>query len=161
MRTMRMLLFLLLCVPVFGQDVPKYEERFDKFKYESVFKLPLEVERDRFYGSRMRLIITVIYPIKGKPSHYFHFMPERPTLYEKPTLRMLIDGLLMEIPSDQIDETAIFKLRPEQFDFISRSKKVEIQLSTFEGSLPPESIAGIKSLQDAITKLPADRRPPR
>ncbi len=158
---MRMLLFLLLCIPAFGQDVPQFESKFDKFKYETFFRLPLKVERDKFYGGGMRLVVAVVYPVKGKPSHYFYFIPEHPALYEKPTLRMLIDGLLMEIPSDQIDETAIFKLRPEQFDFISRSKKVEIQLSTFEGSLPPESIAGIKSLQDAVTKLPADRPPPR
>lgn len=108
----------------------------------------------------MSLVITVICPVNGKPSHYFHFVPEdKWRVFNKPTLRMLVDTLLMEIPSNDIDETAIFKLRPEQFDFISRSKTVEIQVSSFEGSLDAESIAAIKALQEAVTKLPLDRRP--
>lgn len=166
MRLVKVLLFLLLAFPCFGQTAdifapsPKHTVKFDKFQYETRFRLPLNVERDNFYGGRMELVITVICPVKGKPSHYFHFVPERKLhIYDHPTLRMLVDGLLMEIKSNDIDDTAIFKLRPEQFDFISRSKTVDIQLSPFEGSLDAESIAAIRALQEAITKLPADPVP--
>ena len=160
MRVMKaLILCLLFSVPCFAQAVdiveapaPKYEVKYDKFQLETRFRPDAELRADDIKGVQMRMSVHIVVPDKGKPHYALSFSPSRSTLYTDPTLRILTGNFLMEIKSTQLTERPIFELRWDQFERITKSKKVELQLALFEGEIREETITAMRQMYEVANK---------
>jgi len=160
---MRLLLLLLLAVPCWSQAVdmpempaPKYDVKYDKFQLATRFMLATELRADDAKGIQMKMLAHIVVPDKGKPVYALSFEPSRSVIYSDPTLRILTGNFLMEIKSTQFTEKPLFELRWDQFEQITKSKKVEIQLAAFEGQIREDAIEALRQMYAAVTKPQAD-----
>lgn len=161
MRSMKMLLLLLLLVPVtFGQSIeervkkfenPKaYEVKYDKFQKETNVEITLKLSSKKGF--------LTLYPhiVLKDDGEYYVIMLASGGAYRfhtQPTMRFLLDGNLLELKSDDIDDIVGFSITNKDFEKIASAKLVEVQLGFFEGQFDAKTQTAFKNLY-SLTKSP-------
>lgn len=152
-----LLLILLLATIAAGQsiqdqikafDKPKsYEVTYDKFAKETKVEIEVDLSGNRSSTPRsMTLLASATIPDEGERSYTLVMFPNN-RIYSSPTLRILIDGDLLDIESfSGIRDYAAFQVTPEQWAKIANGKVVELQLVTFETTLNKKVLSQLRNL---------------
>ena len=138
------------CVECWEQREPSFKVRYDKFQSETTIRFTAPVRASEGDGV-LEMSATAFVPDNGgKPSILLSFSQPR-QIYNQPTLRLLVNNHPMEFTSKDISQYAVFIIPIYDFDRIATGKTVDIQLSTFEGSLTKETLNAFKKLVE-LTK---------
>lgn len=154
-----LLLLLLLSTITFGQTIEEQVKKFDKPKSYTVkydkfaksttvdFETRLQAPGTGFVSTRF-LTLEISATIKDSGERRFLlWFTGQSRIYSDPTLRLLIDGKLLDLASvSGIAEYAAFSVTPKQWDKITAAKSVEVQLLTFESKFDDKLIKVMKNL---------------
>ena len=157
---MRFLLLLLLSTVTFGQSIPeqvkkfqdakRYSVEYDKFQKEHIIHVDCDLKPTKTSG-----VQSMIWAILGEDNsrtYALYFSAQR-TLYNQPTLRLLIDGELVEVKDDDIDYSVMISIEPDLFNRIAKAKTVEVQISSFEGIVTEKCMTAFRNIV-SLTKPP-------
>lgn len=157
---MKILILLLLLVPVmFGQTVaekvakferPKdYMVEYDKFAQHTEVAYEVAIKPLRKHAPYdLRMVAAVTLQNDGGAVGYSLFFTPYGyrVLYNNDTVRLLVDGELLSIPSNDIDYSVQYELTASQFQKLASAKKIEIQLASFEGVMNAHTLLALKNL---------------
>jgi hypothetical protein len=141
MSCMKFLLILLLALPCVGQSM---RVEYDKFAKETTVMFTAFVPST---NEHLPLRMTVAVSL-GKTREYLFLLSSnnRNVLYNRETLRLLIDGQLMDIRSTDIGDQVSIRPTSVQFKRIANAKTVELQLQLFEGRLSSDTLKRLKNI---------------
>ena len=158
---MRFLLLLLLSTVTFGQTIEErvskfenskqYGVKYDKFaKTTTVDKMLAFRNTREAYSPYTQVVVRL--SENGEAYIYLWFAKSR-SYYDRPTLKFLLDGELLAIANDDIDDTVMFPLTQEQAERIAKSKTVEMQLQGFETVWDAKTLTAFRNIV-SLTKPP-------
>lgn len=153
------LLLLLVSAVALGQtiedrvkkfDTPRdYEIKYDKFaKSTTVQFQSLITPADLKGGGSMTIFASVTIKQTGKYWYlvFFHPTGRYKFLYNKNPLRFLLDGKLLDIPTDEITDMPGVFITSSQWNKIVAAKTVEMQFGLFEGKFDNKTLQRFKNL---------------
>lgn len=152
-----LLLILFLSSLAFGQSIAervkkfengkRYEVSYDKFQKQTKIKVPVFVStKSKFLELRPILRIHD----DGRSDVTLLASGGTSSFHTRPTMRLLLDGQLLELESDDIDAIVGFVVSGDDFAKIANAKLVEIQLGNFEGKLDAKSHTIFKNLYSLL-----------
>lgn len=160
---MKLLLLLLLAFPVFSQSIENkvrsfenakdYKVEYDKFQKATTVTLELKVKADktsRFISASWQSMTAFARIPDAAPPYLALWFTARYSFFNRPTLRLLLDGELMARESDEIDRDVFFTFSPVEFRKIVSANTVELQLESFEGKLDNKSLIKLRNLASLI-----------
>lgn len=155
MPTMKFLLMLLLVMPCAGQTVADAVKKFEKSKSYTVkydkFQMVTTVEFEKVLQGSLRIVaIANLFDDRSNDHFALYIRSVHGTLYNHATLRFLLDGELMEIPTDQIDYSIIVQISPAQMTRIVEAKSVEMQIASFEGKVDKDTLTRLRNLASLL-----------
>jgi len=158
MRIMKTILCLsLFAAACFGQEskdwidrldaVPTIDVKYDKFQMVTTMKVDCPIRpTDSKSDNWLAMIAAAQIPDNGKPHMMLMFRGIPKRLFNRPTLRFLINDRLLEYKTDEIDNSVIYTIPYYDFERIANAKTAEIQLSPFEGKLDEATLTALKNL---------------
>jgi hypothetical protein len=143
---MKYLLILLFALSTAGQSVKERVKTFDnpksyKVEYDKFQKLTKVTVR---IGRPVQMIAFAYIPDDGEHSFALYFSSLY--LYNNHTLRFLLDGEVLEIPTDQIEYSILVPISPDEMNRIVNAKSVEVQIAQDEGKLSADTLKKLKNL---------------
>lgn len=152
---MKSLLFLLLLSTItFGQTIQDRVNKFDKPKDYTVrydkFQKRTEIEFKSSIKTRTEwLSLNPIIWVKDGgefDTAVFIVSSTRRDLYNYETMRLLVDGELIELKSTDIDYIIAFPVTAAFLHKIAKAKTVEMQLGLFESKFDDKTLLRFKNL---------------
>ena len=155
---MKFLLLLLLVTPCLGQSIESRVKAFEDhkdfvFKYDK-FKTETQVNFHDYVRVRgqypLSLMGIVIIDDEGENTSFGLFLSSNRTLYKRATLRLMLDGELLEIPNNEIEYTIYVRFNRQQMNRLVNAKIVELQLASWEGKLDNDTLKKLKELASLL-----------
>lgn len=160
---MRVLLLLLFASVTFGQpiadkvktfeDAKSYSVAYDKFKKETRVETVIHVPSAKKGLLRGRMNLRAWFYLRDDGDHLrvFAVSADVHSYFNKPFLRFLADGELVEIQSKDIDSIATFNVSAEQWAKLAAANKLEVRLNESEGVFDEKALTKLRNL-DSLTK---------
>jgi len=159
---MKYLLFLLLVPVTFGQSIqdrvnkfekPKdYAVSYDKFKKQTLVSFSATFKSAKYRMGDMYVSVgAFIDDGDGDVQFVIGFSRFDRQPFNRPDLRLLINGDVMCIETDSIKDHALIKLTTTQMSQLATAQNVEFQIENFESKFTPQMLLAIKNL-NTLTK---------